>query len=144
MKRMGLKAICLVSILSAFVLSVSVVGSAQRYSSKSRAAVRQTNMTGSLTARLVEPEKKAKGKAATVEVIVRGVTLIDPAKVGERPIKGEAHLHYRVDDGPVIATTATKLSFHELTPGQHTIMVMLAANNHTPLGPQQTLTVTIP
>ena len=64
--------------------------------------------------------------------------------MGERPIKGEAHLHYRVDDGPVIATTATKLSFHELTPGQHTITVMLAANNHKPLGPQQTLTVTIP
>ena len=143
MTRINLRTVLLISILSALVLGVSVVASAQQYGSKTR-AVRQTKMTPALTARLVEPDKKAKEKAATVEVTVRGVTLIDPAKVAERPMKGEAHLHYRVDNGPVIATTATKLSFHELTPGQHTITVMLAANDHKPLGPQQALTVTIP
>lgn len=97
-----------------------------------------------LKARLIDPEKKAKEKTATVEVTVGGVALTDPAKVGEKPIKGEGHLHYRVDDGPVIATTTTKLSFHELTPGVHKILVVLAANDHSPLGPQETLTVTIP
>lgn len=102
----------------------------------------QTGAT--LTARLIDPEKKAKEKTATVDVTVRGVSMIDPAKTGEKPLKGQAHLHYRVDDGPVIATTTTKLSFHELTPGVHKIMIMLAANDHTPLGPQETLTVTIP
>lgn len=97
-----------------------------------------------LTARLIDPEKKAKEKTATVEVTVGGVQMIDPAKTGEKPLKGQAHLHYRVDDGPVIATTTTKLSFHELTPGVHKITVMLAANDHRPLGPQETLTVKIP
>jgi hypothetical protein len=97
-----------------------------------------------LTAKLVDPEKKAKEKAATVQVTVKGVALIDPASVKEMPRNGQGHLHYRVDDGPVIATTAPKLSFHELTPGQHKILIMLAANDHKPLGPEQTLTVTIP
>lgn len=108
------------------------------------AASKQTGAAPTLTARLIDPEKKAKDKTATVEVTVGGVVITDPAKAGEKPIKGQGHLHYRVDDGPVIATTATKLSFHELTPGMHKILVVLAANDHTPLGPQETLTVTIP
>jgi hypothetical protein len=54
------------------------------------------------------------------------------------------HIHYRLDGGPVIATPVTRLAFHELAPGQHTVTVMLAAPDHTPLGPQQTLTFTIP
>ncbi len=97
-----------------------------------------------LTATLVEPEKKAAEKEATVRVQVHGIKIVDPAQVKERPHKGEGHLHYRVDDGPVIATTATKLSFHELTPGSHRIQVVLAANDHKPLGPEQTVNVTIP
>jgi hypothetical protein len=38
----------------------------------------------------------------------------------------------------------TKLSFHELSSGEHKIVVMLAGNDHKPLGPQETLTVTVP
>jgi hypothetical protein len=56
----------------------------------------------------------------------------------------EALCHEGVDSGPVIATTALKLSFHELSSGDHKIVVMLAANDHTPLGPQQTLEIKIP
>ena len=97
-----------------------------------------------LSATLVNAEKLAAKKAATVEVKVAGVELVDPASVHEQLKPGQGHLHYRVDDGPVIATTVTKLSFHELKPGPHKIMVMLARNDHTPLGPQETLSVTIP
>jgi len=111
---------------------------------KAMKASAQAGVTPTMTARLVDPEKKAKEKTATVEVNVGAVQLIDPAKTGEKPLRGQAHLHYRVDDGPVIATTTTKLSFHELTPGVHKITVMLAANDHSPLGPQETLTVKIP
>jgi hypothetical protein len=100
--------------------------------------------TPTLTATLVDPEKKAQQKAATVDVKVTGINLIDPAKVNEQPKMGQGHLHYQVDDGPVIATPTTKLSFHGLTPGQHKILVALAGNDHNPLGPQQTLSVTIP
>jgi hypothetical protein len=98
----------------------------------------------SLTATLVDPEAKAKKQAATVKVTTKGVRIVDPAVSGEKPIKGQGHLHYQVDDGPIIATTALKLSFHGLKPGAHGIMVQLAANDHGPLGPAQTLSVTIP
>lgn len=105
-----------------------------------------TPITGgmSLTASLVDPEAKAKKQAATVKVTTRGVRIVDPALSGEKPVRRQGHLHYQVDDGPVIATTAPKLSFHGLKPGSHTITVVLAANDHSPLGPEQKLSVTIP
>jgi hypothetical protein len=98
----------------------------------------------SMTAKLIDPEKKAAGRAATVEVTVSGVELVDPAMSMEKAAPGQGHLHYQVDKGPVIATPSPKLSFHELTPGSHTITVVLAGNDHKPLGPQQTLNVTVP
>lgn len=143
MNGINSRAIRLVSIAGLLVLGLYVSAGAQDYGKeKGSAASKQSGVT--LTARLVDPEKKAKEQTATVEVTVGGVALTDPAKSGEKAIKGEAHLHYRVDDGPVIATTTTKLSFHELTPGVHKILIVLAANDHSPLGPQETLTVTIP
>jgi hypothetical protein len=97
-----------------------------------------------LAASLVDAEAKARKQAATVKVVVTGIKITDPAVVNEKPIAGQGHLHYQVDDGPVIATTALKLSFHGLKPGAHHIKVMLAANDHSPLGPEQTLDVTVP
>lgn len=97
-----------------------------------------------MTAKLVDADKKAEEKAATVEVTTSGVELVDPAMSKEKAVPGQAHLHYQVDKGPVVATPSAKLSFHELTPGPHTILVVLAGNDHKPLGPQQELTVTVP
>ena len=97
-----------------------------------------------LDAQLLNQDALAKKKAASVQARVTGIELIDPASVGEKPKAGQGHLHYRVDDGPVIATTATKLSFHELTPGKHRIVVMLAGNDHTPLGPSKSLDLEVP
>jgi hypothetical protein len=79
-----------------------------------------------------------------VEVTVSGVELVDPAIANEKAVSGQGHLHYQLDKGPVVATPTAKLSFHELTPGSHTIVVMLAGNDHKPLGPQQQLTVMVP
>ena len=98
----------------------------------------------SMTAKLIDPEKKAAGRAATVEVTTSGVELVDPALSMEKAVPGQGHLHYQVDKGLVIATPSAKLSFHELTPGAHTILVVLAGNDHKPLGPQQQLNVTVP
>ena len=98
----------------------------------------------SLKAVLVDPAKKALKQTATVKVTVGGLQMIDPALANEKPKKGQGHLHYQVDDGPVIATPTTKLSFHGLKAGQHTILVVLAGNDHQSLGPQEKLTVTIP
>ena len=108
------------------------------------AANQIAGQSATLTASLIDPDKNAKEKTATVEVSLTGVKLIDPAMTNKKATKGEGHLHYQVDDGPVIATTAPKLSFHGLTSGKHKIVVMLANNDHTPAGPQQTLEITVP
>jgi hypothetical protein len=97
-----------------------------------------------MTARLVDPEKNAAERTATVEVTTSGVELIDPSKAKQMPAASQAHFHYQLDKEAVIATPTPKLSFHELTSGKHTILVVLAGNDHKPIGPQQQLTVTIP
>ena len=97
-----------------------------------------------MTAKLVDPDKKAASGGATVEVTTSGVQLTDPALSNEKPVPGQGHLHYQVDKGPVVATPTAKLSYHELAPGSHTILVVLVGNDHKPLGPQQQLTVTVP
>jgi hypothetical protein len=97
-----------------------------------------------VSATLVDPEKNSGRQTATVAVKVSGVEVVDPATVNEQPKKGQAHFHYQLDSGPVIATTATKLSFHELSPGDHRIVVMLAGNDHAPLGAQETVSLRIP
>ena len=97
-----------------------------------------------MTAKLIDADKKAAGRAATVEVTTSGIELVDPAISMEKAVAGQGHLHYQVDKGPVIATPSAKLSFHELAPGPHTILIVLAGNDHKPLGPQQQLTVTVP
>ncbi len=101
--------------------------------------------TAKLTANLVSKEEKAKGKAATVEVDLAGVDFTAPPAPGAKaPWSMGTHLHYRVDNGVVIATTEKKLSFHELDPGPHTITVALAGPDHMRLGPQATLEVNVP
>jgi len=97
-----------------------------------------------LTAKLVDRDAKARKGEMTVEVSVGGLELTDAAKAMEQPRTGQGHIHYRLDDGPVIATTATKLSFHELGAGAHSLEVRLAGNDHKPLGPAQKLSVTVP
>jgi hypothetical protein len=76
-----------------------------------------------------------------LRVDLQGIEMIDPATTGGIKKAVQGHLHYRVDRQPIIATTATDLSFRNLGPGPHTIEIMLAANDHTPLGPQQVIRV---
>jgi len=97
-----------------------------------------------LEARLVDAESNAIKASAVVRVEVVGVELIDPDLATPDSKAIQAHLHYRVDDGPVIATPVAKLAFHGLTAGRHRIEVVLADSDHQPLGPSQKLEVTIP
>lgn len=128
-----------------FVVAIAVAAHVEPATNASDPAASKTfAQPGTLTAALVDPAANAKEKTATVKVEVTGIKLIDPALTNKRPTKGEGHLHYRVDDGPVIATTATKLSFHELTAGKHKIVVMLANNDHSPTGLEQMLEITVP
>jgi hypothetical protein len=83
-----------------------------------------------LEAVLVDRDKKAAKREATVQAKASGINIVDPAVAGEKPKRGEGHFHYQVDGGPIVATTAAKLSFHELSPGPHIITVILAGNDH--------------
>ena len=123
------------------MLAISAAPALAQYDRKPQTPTAGSSAT--LTARLVDQQKKAMQQAATVEVSVTGIQLVDPATARETPASGQGHLHYQVDNGPVIATTSTKLSFHQLSPGAHTITVMLADNAHNPLGPQQRLNVNV-
>jgi hypothetical protein len=144
MKRETARRLTSVAILTVLAMAFSLVANAQYASSSKPKSNAPSKGTPTLTAKLIDPEKKAQQKAATVDVRVTGIRIIDPARVNEQPRAGQGHLHYQVDDGPIIATTTTKLSFHGLTPGPHKIVVMLAGNDHNPLGPQEILNVTIP
>jgi hypothetical protein len=143
---------CLLCFLSATALGTRGAG-AQSSSQPSHDTTSHTHAAASdasskthatLKADLVEPEKKAKDKSATVKVEVTGVEMVDPATVNEKAKAGQGHLHYQIDDDPIVATTAKKLSFHALPSGKHKIKVVLAGNDHAPLGPEQTLDVNIP
>ena len=54
---------------------------------------------------LVDPTGKAQKKSAAVDVKVAGVSLIDADATDGKPKQGQAHIHYQLDKGPVIATT---------------------------------------
>jgi hypothetical protein len=111
------------------------------------ASVAPTSSSGTmpgLAVEVVQPEVNAQSRSAKIQVSVNGIQLIDPDQAGPQAAAGQGHLHYRVDGGPVIATTSTKLSLHQLTPGDHRIDIALAGNDHQPIGPKQTVDVKIP
>lgn len=97
-----------------------------------------------MNAKLVDAGANGLKQLATVELNVKGIRIVDPSTVREKARKGQGHIHFQIDGGPVVDTTATTLSFRELPYGKHTITVTLAGNDHRPLGPAQSLGVTIP
>ena len=142
MKIHKLRFITLVSIMSILALSLSLPAAGRQ--SQAKAQQGPTVSLATMTAKLIDAEKKARERNATVEVTVSGIELIDPAQAREVVRAGQGHLHYQVDDGFVIATPSPKLSLHELSVGPHKIVVTVVGNDHKPLGLTQTLNVTVP
>jgi len=97
-----------------------------------------------LRAELVDPVKKAQKGWATVNATATGISIVDPGLAQDIPKIGEGHFHYQVDSGPIIATTAAKLSFHELSAGNHRITVTLVGNDHLPVAEPVVLNVSVP
>ena len=97
-----------------------------------------------ITARLVDEKKNAAKRSATVEVTVQGIRLMAPALPSGAPGRIQGYLNYQLDGGPIIATPIPKLSFYELSPGGHKIVVNLADDNHIPIGMPVMLRVTVP
>jgi hypothetical protein len=143
MQMSTLRLFLVLSFACALMVSVSAAANAQ-YSNTGTTAKSTSMKEPTLTATLVDPEKKAKEKAATVEVKVTGIEIIDPAKVNETPHAGQGHFHYQLDGGPIIATTAPKLSFHELTPGDHKLVVTSPATITSRLVHSRRLTLRFP
>jgi hypothetical protein len=146
-RKVMIKGVATLAMVSATVLLLSIGAGAvekPKLSEGIQALSPEAGSAPELSATLNDPDNKAQEQTATVEVKVSRIQLIDPAAVHEQPQQGQGHLHYQVDNGPVVATTATKLSFHELTSGAHEITVMLVGNAHQSLGPRETLTVNIP
>jgi hypothetical protein len=95
----------------------------------------------SLNAILVDPDAQSKDHAAMVHVTLSGISLTEP---GGQASPGQGHIHYQLDNHPSVATTATDLSFQNLSSGPHKIVISLAGNNHALLGPSQTVSFQIP
>jgi hypothetical protein len=98
----------------------------------------------SFSAVLLHPRKSAAGRSVDIAVHVSGIQLVDPDLTNGQAKRGQAHLTYRVDYGPVVVTTATRLEFARLPSGNHEIIVALAANDGAPLGPHRIFHVRIP
>jgi hypothetical protein len=148
MHKIVVKGVALLAMVGVFVVLSGSVGAVTLEGLQSPEGVKpiapRAEPGASLTVQLIDPEKKLQEQTATVEVKVGGIQLVDPGKVHEQPQEGQGHLHYQVDSGPVIATTTTKLSFHDLSAGTHKITIMLVGNDHQALGPRETLTVDVP
>src|SRR5215213_1526915 len=81
---------------------------------------------------------------------------IDPDAVGKSPVSGKGHLHFQLDggrfdipensgengklakklgvDGKYSPAVAPEITYEKIPPGEHTLEVYLANNNHTDTG----------
>lgn len=98
----------------------------------------------SFTASLIDPERNAASRRATVQVRTTGIRIVDPAASAGAPVPGEAHYQYQLDDQPPVSTSSDRLSFENLTSGDHRIAVRLAGSDGRPLGPEQTFAIRVP
>jgi Cu/Zn superoxide dismutase len=128
-------------LLAAVLIALPIVVSAQY-----KTMTENTNaQKATVTARFINEAANANKKMATVDVSVTGVTINaakDIAGMGEGTMG--VHLHYQLDNGPIIVTPEKKLTFANLSSGTHTIKVTVANGHHQPISETQTLTVKIP
>ncbi|PWT89692.1 MAG: hypothetical protein C5B54_08510 [Acidobacteria bacterium] len=132
------------AVLAIALLCLPMVVLAQYSSSPDTSAstASTASQNAKLTAKLVDEQSEAKQKMATVQVSVSGVTMSE-MHGGDMHHQG-AHLHYQVDNGPIVVSPSKTMSFANLSSGSHTITVTVADANHQPISEPQTLNVTIP
>jgi len=90
-------------------------------------------------AKLIRPEKNIRLRRASVEVTLKDFRLKEPSPVPQEAVRGEGHLEYRLDAGPVIASASPRMDFLNLSDGPHQIIVTLVGNDNKPVGPQKVL-----
>jgi hypothetical protein len=79
-----------------------------------------------------------------VQITVTDLEIVDPIEVNEVPRDGQGHIHLQLDDGPILAVPSLRMRLSRIRGGQHTIKVMLHANDHSPLGAQVQIQLPIP
>lgn len=79
----------------------------------------------------------------TLTYSVAGLTLVDD--LDGAPVDGQGHVHIKVDGTYVDATPSLSYTFtaEQLTPGQHEVSACLAGNDHTELGPCDTISLLV-
>jgi hypothetical protein len=95
-----------------------------------------------IRARLRDKDANAKIHKAAVEVEVENIWLHAPSPFPQ-PIEAGV-LRYEVDHCPPILTTDTRLSFDQLSAGDHTITIVVVGAENQPITPSVKLEVTIP
>lgn len=148
---------------TALVLSLAACGSSEPKGAGPGATTppATTTATGTGTGPSVSIVKPAQGStvaagAVTVEAYVTGFSVVD--KLGQAPVPGEGHVHFYLDQTPLPTTpgqpaitsqgtyhaTATlTYAWPDVKAGSHIFSVQLVNNNHTPLQPPVTATVTV-
>jgi hypothetical protein len=105
-----------------------------QYSSTPSSTATKAKGEVNLTVKLVDEAMMSKDKMASVEVSVTGTKLSHHG----------SHLHYQIDDSPIIVTSTPMLSFANLSSGKHTINVTVVDAKHQPIAGPQTVDVNIP
>jgi hypothetical protein len=105
-----------------------------QYSSTPSSTATKAKGNVTLTAKLMDEAMMSKDKMAMTDVKVSGVKLAHHG----------SHLHYQIDDSPIIVTNDTMLSFANLSSGKHTINVTVVDAKHQPLAGPETIEVNIP
>ncbi|MEN6342168.1 MAG: DUF4399 domain-containing protein [Methanospirillum sp.] len=124
-------------------------------------ATTTTTTTGAApTIMIVSPQDGTTVPAGnvTVTAMVGNFTIVD--KQGQASVPGQGHVHFYMDVSPIPSTagqpaiptdpnavwahvSGTTYTFTNVTPGQHTFTVQLANNDHTPVIPIVTDSVTV-
>ncbi len=119
-----------------------------------------SSITGTPTIMILSPQDGSSVPAGnvTVTAMVGNFNVVD--KQGQTSVAGQGHLHFYMDVSPIPSTpgqpaiptdpkaawahvSGTTYTFTNVTPGQHTFAVQLANNDHTPVIPIVTDSVTV-
>jgi hypothetical protein len=96
-----------------------------------------------LRVQLRDKEQNARNHLAAIEVEVQNVWLHYPDPIPQPGVQA-AVLQYRLDSCPPVLTTATRIRFDQLAPGDHTVVVTLLGPDNRPISPSASLQVKVP
>lgn len=106
--------------------------------------VGQAGLGPLLIVKFVNLEENARHHRAVIEVQTDGLKIVDPASVNHEPRSDEAHIQYRLDNGPIENSTSKTWTFDNLSSGEHLIRVAVAGNDNHQLGEIKALKVHVP